>query len=58
MKTKRIDEYICLDVEQIVVDEMKEILSQKIGDFYMEEDREYWTELQNAAKVILRNYTV
>ena len=56
MKTTRIDNYLCLDVERIVVDEMKVILETKSSMFAHEEDRVMWDELTAAAKVILENY--
>ena len=57
MKTTRIDQYICIDTDQIVIDEMKEIIG---GDYGHCEgvDREYWDKAIEAAKVILAAYTV
>ena len=56
MKTKRIDQYICIDADQIIVDEMTELIESNCGSV-LEEDQTYWKELQEAAKVILKNYT-
>ena len=57
MKTTRIDEYICIDVDQIVVDEMKDIIDKDNGS-HLEEDVKEWKRLQRAAKVVLEFYTV
>ena len=58
MKTTRIDQYICLDIDQIIIDEMNEILSQDLDRLHMQEDKDFWTEAQAAAKVILGCYEV
>ena len=58
MKTKRIDQYICIDTDQIVIDEMKDILKTDCSKFMLEDDKADWKELQAAAKVIKRFYTI
>jgi hypothetical protein len=58
IETKRIDQYICIDTDQIVVDEMNNILDEDIESFHLEEDKKMWSELQAAAKEILRFYKV
>ena len=58
MRTVRIDEYICLDVDQIVVDEMKGILNCKMRKTDFQTDRDNMAKLKRAARVILDNYTV
>lgn len=57
MKTTRIDQYICLDSDQIIVDEMREIVDSDSGS-HLKEDKKEWKRLQKAAKVILEFYTV
>jgi len=58
MRTVRIDEYICLDVDQIVVDEMKGILNCKMRKTDFQTDRDNMAKLKRAARVMLGNYTV
>ena len=57
MKTTRIDQYICIDSDQIIIDEMEEILSGDCGSD-MKEDIDGWERLQAAAKVVLEFYKV
>jgi len=57
MKTTRIDEYICIDVDRIIVDEMREIVDNDCGS-HLQEDKDNWQRLQDAAQVIINNYTV
>ena len=57
MKTERIDQYLCLDLDKIIADEMNYILENDCGSA-MDEDVQYWEKLQEAAKVILDAYTV
>ena len=57
MKTTRIDQYICIDTDQIIIDEMKDIIDNGCGSS-MKEDIDDWERLQAAAKVILEFYTV
>lgn len=57
MRTTRIDQYICLDVDRIIVDEMEEILSHDSGS-NNPEDIADWKTLQMAAQVILENYKI
>ena len=57
MKTKRIDQYICIDSDQIIIDEMNDIIDQD-GPYSFKEDEEYWEKMKEAAKVILDCYTV
>ena len=58
MRTTRIDEYICLDVDQIVVDEMKSILSCRMRKTDFQSDRDNMAKLKRAARVMLDNYTI
>jgi len=58
MKTKRIDEYICIDVDKIIVDEMKEIRDGDYSHLFLDEDIEFWAGIVEAAKVILTAYEV
>ena len=57
MKTKRIDQYLCIDTDQIIIDEMKDIIDNGCGS-KMKEDKDAWERYQEAAKVILGFYTV
>jgi len=57
MKTKRIDQYICIDSDQLIIDEMKDVIDNDSGS-HLKEDRKEWKRLQKAAKVILEFYTV
>jgi hypothetical protein len=58
MRTVRINEYICLDVDQIVADEMKSILNCKMRKTDFQSDRDNMAKLKRAARVMLGNYTV
>ena len=58
MRTVRIDEYICLDVDQIIVDEMKSILNCKMHHTDFQSDRDNMAKLKRAARVMLSNYTI
>jgi hypothetical protein len=58
MKTVQIDQYICLDVDQIVADEMKMILSCKLRKTDFQEDRDSMAKTKRAARVILSHYTI
>lgn len=58
MESVRIDQYICLDVDQIIVDEMKDILTCKMRRTDQQEDRDNLAKLKRAARVVLGNYTV
>ena len=55
MKAKRIDDYICINIDQVICDEMEIIVNTDCGSS-MQEDRDAWDRLQEAAKVILENY--
>ena len=57
MKTKRVDQYICIDTDQIIIDEMKEIIESDY-EILGTVDRAYWDKMKEAAKVILDAYTV
>lgn len=57
MRTTRIDQYICIDADKLIVDEMQDIVDNDCGSTF-QEDIDDWKELQDAAKVILKNYTV
>ena len=57
MKTTRIDQYICIDVDELIVEEMREIIDQKCGRM-LKEDKEYWARLKEAAEVILDTYGI
>jgi len=58
MKTTRIDQYICIDTDQVMVDEMTEIIEMEIDKQAHAVDKADWKELQAAARVILKNYSV
>ena len=58
MKTTQIDQYICIDKDRIIIDEMEEILSCSDCGSNMKEDIVDWERLQDAAKVVLEFYTV
>jgi hypothetical protein len=58
VKTKSIDNYICLNVDQIVIDEMNNIINNKFDDPINSEEAAYWAKLIESAKVILGYYTV
>ena len=55
--TTRIDQYICIDIEKIVADEMQEIISGECWSS-CQEDLDDWAELQQAAQIVLKYYTV
>ena len=57
MKTTRIDEYICIDVDQIVIDEMRDIIDTECGSSF-QEDIDDTARAQEAAKIILAYYSV
>jgi len=57
VKTTRIDQYICIDADQLIIDEMREIVDNGCGS-HLKEDKKEWKRLQKAAKVILEFYTV
>jgi len=58
MKTKCIDQYICIDKDQIVIDEMNEIIDTDTNSFNLKEDIKQWKQLQKAAKVVLGFYKI
>ena len=58
MKAVRIDEYICLDVDKIVVDEMEMILSCKLRREDRQEDRDSMAKIKRAAREIRSHYKV
>lgn len=58
MKIKRIDEYICINIEKIIEDELRDILSNDIDKLSLEEDKKYYKKLQDAVKIVLKYYTV
>jgi len=53
----RIDQYICIDIDAIIIDEMKEIINSDCVGSHPEDVRN-WVELQLAARIVLKNYTV
>jgi len=53
----RIDQYLCLDVEKIMKDELEEIIGRDCGSTF-QEDLDAWAELQQAAEIVLKYYTV
>jgi hypothetical protein len=57
MRTTRIDQYICIDVDRLVADEMKNILSCT-AKYTHKEDRDYSVKVKRAAKVIFGYYTI
>ena len=56
-KLTRIDQYICIDTDQIIVDAMRDIIDNDGGSSHPE-DVHCWEELQQAAKIVLKNYVV
>ena len=56
IETRRIDQYVCIDVEKLIVDEMRDIVCTVDSPNAHPEDREYMAELRKAALVILSNY--
>ena len=56
-KLTRIDQYICIDTDQIIVDAMRDIIDNDVVSPHLE-DVHYWEELQQAAKIVLKNYVV
>jgi len=58
VKIKRIDEYICINIEKIIEDELRDILSNDIDKLSLEEDKKYYKKLQDAVKIVLKYYTV
>jgi hypothetical protein len=58
MKTKRIDQYICIDVDQIVADELNDVLTVDPDSFSMKEDREYYKRLLPAIEIVLEHWSV
>ena len=55
MKTTRIDQYICINVDELIVEEMQEIIDNDCRNL-LKEDKEYWARLKEAAKVVLDTY--
>ena len=53
----RIDQYLCIDTDRIMVDELEEIIGGDCGSSY-QEDLDAWAELQQAAEIVLKYYTV
>jgi len=53
--TTRIDQYVCIDADRLIIDEMEEIVDNDCGS-HLEEDIADWKRLQEAAKVILEFY--
>ena len=53
----RIDQYLCIDIEKIMVDELEEIIGGDCGSTY-QEDLDAWAELQQAAEIVLKYYKV
>ena len=53
----RIDQYLCIDTDQIIVDEMQDIINNDCGSTY-QEDLDAWVELQQAAEIVLKYYKV
>ena len=59
MKTKRIDQYICIDVDKIVVDEMNWLMEDShLENTLFPEDKKYWKKMRAAAKVVKSTYEV
>ena len=54
---KRIDQYLCIDFDKLIIDEMNEIIDND-SSYILKEDREYWKELKESAMVVRRHYTV
>ena len=52
----RIDQYICIDIEKIMVDELEAIIGGECWG--CQEDLDNWAELQQAAQIVLKYYTV
>ena len=57
MRAKRIDEYICLNVDQIMLDELTDIIEMSLDD-HDKEDKAFWGPIQKAAKVLMAAYQV
>jgi len=57
VKTTRIDQYICIDRDQVIVDEGEEVINNKSGSNNPKDISE-WKRLQDAWKVILEFYRV
>ena len=53
----RIDQYLCIDIEKIMVDELEEIIGGDLASSF-QEDLDAWAELQQAAEIVLKNYKV
>ena len=59
MKTKRIDQYICIDVDKIIIDEMNELMDDShLENILFPEDKKYWEEVAAAAKIVKSAYEV
>ena len=57
MKTKRIDQYICIDTDQIIIDELKYIIEDDTTQL-QKADKKYWKRMAAAAEVLLEAYIV
>jgi hypothetical protein len=57
MKTTRIDQYICIDTDQIIIDEMNDIIDNDSA-YPNKEDDKYWKRLRKAAKIVKDAYTI
>ena len=59
MKTTRLDQYICIDVDKVVIDEMNYLMEDShLDNAIFPEDKKYWDEVRKAARVILTAYEV
>ena len=57
INTTRIDNYICIDVDELFVSELKWIIDNSTEDM-IKADREYWERMSGAAEVLLEAYIV
>ena len=53
----RIDQYLCIDIEKVMVDELEAIIGGECWSSF-QEDLDAWAELQQAAEIVLKYYKV
>lgn len=54
-KLERIDQYVCIDVDELICEEMRLIIESDCGSTHPD-DVASWESLQAAAKLILEQY--
>jgi hypothetical protein len=55
-KVYRIDQYACIDIDELICEEMRDIIDNDCGSGHPD-DIESWGVLQAAAAVVLEQYS-